>query len=93
VFNIENGAAGLWKSLRSFRDEWPISTTINSELTALIASFYGPQIPAKEMNIPEKEYSGKFTMQALTKSQRSDLSISGESTQLNSKRILVVRWV
>jgi hypothetical protein len=80
VFKIEKGGAGLWKSLKSFIDTWPETFTIYEELSVLIDSLYGPIIPAGEIKMPETEYIGKSTMQALADSKRSDFSISREST-------------
>jgi hypothetical protein len=80
VFEIENAAARLWKSLKSFRHEWPVETAIYTELTALIDSLYGPKIPAKEITIPENDYISQSTMQALARSKRSDFRISAKPT-------------
>jgi hypothetical protein len=80
VFQIPKAGAGLWKSLKRFKNEKATTYTMSAEVEALMGSFYGPRIPVEEIKIPEKEYIGKSTMQAFADSKRSDFSISGGST-------------
>jgi hypothetical protein len=80
LFQIPRAAVGFWESLKLFKDEQATSDTMRAEVVPLLDSFYGPKIPPEEIKMPEKGYIGKSTIQAFADGQRSDISISGDST-------------